>query len=698
MPEGSAQQGTPNDGESEGTPQAGPEGGTIIVTGKRQVSNSVDGKVYDQRNNPVAQSGSAADILNTVPSINVSPDGDVTLRGSSDVQILVDGKPSAMTSGESRALTLQSMSGSEIAGVEVITNPSAKYGANGSSIINIILKKDRKPGVRATLNANIGNGGRKNGAADGNYNGGPLSLHMSASARDDLRPREQDTVTLRTDPLSGYLGRREQRLAVDAHRHSSSIVLGADYALSPSQSLGVELFRRHNSSTNTIDELNREYDAADSLLRAFIRRSTGPRTQTDAGATATYSRTASDGAQLRLVLATSSSRNHRDKSYRDAFAFPAQQDQVVRVLTNSNHLLDQFTADQVLPVGRFGQLSFGADLRRIRDNISNVTSTIDPANGAETTDPQLTNLFAATQRLGAGYVTYQDKIGKLTALLGARFEAARFSFSSPNALPVPTRSITNLNPTLHLSLDLGDDRRLTANLSQSTQRPDVGDLNPFITYIDSQNLVSGNPLLRPQRVTAAEIGYEAPFRSASFTVTGYYRQTRHTVTDFSYFVADNILLTTKRNAGSGRSIGVAATLSGPLTRILKYDLSGNVFHAELNAQDLLGPLFNQGVSYSAKAAFTLVPTRRDDIRVDANFVGETLTAQGSQSGTSIFSISWDHKLKRALRLNLRITDITNGSTTIARTRTATVARTDRVYLPGQTVFVGLQYRLGPAER
>ena len=579
----------------------------------------------------------------------------------------------------------------------MITNPSAKYGANGSSVINIILKKDRKPGARATLNAAIGNGGRKNVAADGDYNRGALLIHMSASARDDLRPRQQDTVTLRTDPQSGYLDRREQQLSVEARRDSSSIVFGAGYAFAPTQSLGVELFQRHNSSTNMVDKFNREYDADDILLSNFVRRSAGPRTQTDTGATGTYSRSASDGSQLRLVLATSETRNHRDKSYRDLFVFPAQQDQIVRVLTDSHHMLDQFTADEVLPVGRFGQLSFGADLRRIRDDISNVTGSIDPANGIETANPQLTNRFAATERLGAGYVTYQGKTGRLSALVGARFEAADFSFRSPIALPVSTRSFTNLNPTLHLSLDLRHDRRLTANVSQSTQRPDVGDLNPFITYVDSQNMVSGNPLLRPQRVTAAKIGYETPFHSASFTMTGYYRQTSNIVTDFSYFVADNILLTTKRNAGSGRSIGAAASLSGPLTRTLKYDVSGNVFHVELHAQDLLGPLFNQAICYSAKAAFTFVLTPRDDIRVDANFVGETLTAQGSQTGTSIFNIAWDHKLKRALRLNLRVSDIANRSTTIARTRTATVARIDRVYLPGHAIFLGLQYRFGPAE-
>ena len=107
-PEGTTQA-APNDGKSGSTPQT--ESGTIVVTGKRQGADLIDGKVYDQRNNPIAQSGSAADVLNTVPSVNVSPHGDVTLRGNSDVQILIDGKPSALTLGESRALTLQSCQG-----------------------------------------------------------------------------------------------------------------------------------------------------------------------------------------------------------------------------------------------------------------------------------------------------------------------------------------------------------------------------------------------------------------------------------------------------------------------------------------------------------------------------------------------------------------------------------------------------------
>lgn len=140
----------------------------VIVQGKApKVVKKIDRTVYNQDGNPAATSGSAADVLKTVPSVSVTPDGNVSLRGSSNVQVYVNGKPSAMMQGDSRAVTLQSMNGADIASVEVITNPSAAYNANGGGIINIVLKKNRKAGSHAALRANISRDAINNLAASG---------------------------------------------------------------------------------------------------------------------------------------------------------------------------------------------------------------------------------------------------------------------------------------------------------------------------------------------------------------------------------------------------------------------------------------------------------------------------------------------------------------------------------------------------
>jgi len=146
---------------------------TVEVAGERP-TNRIDRQVYDVKSDISSTNGTAADALNNVPSVNVDPDGTVTLRGSTNVQILVDGKPSAMLQGENRGATLNAMQADDIESVEVINNPGAQFGneAGGGPILNLVMRRNRKPGGYANLNANAGVNGRYNSAFSGSYNEG----------------------------------------------------------------------------------------------------------------------------------------------------------------------------------------------------------------------------------------------------------------------------------------------------------------------------------------------------------------------------------------------------------------------------------------------------------------------------------------------------------------------------------------------
>lgn len=168
--------------------KAKPPDEAILVQGRRPaVTRDGEGSTYDLRGNAQGQAGTAADVLNTVPSVNVSPDGSVTIRGNDNVQVYVNGRPSAAMLGENRASTLQAMSGGSIASVEVITNPSARFDANGGAILNIVLKKGQGKGLQASVAANAGDRGRKSLSADTAYAAGKISATLNASLRDNVR-------------------------------------------------------------------------------------------------------------------------------------------------------------------------------------------------------------------------------------------------------------------------------------------------------------------------------------------------------------------------------------------------------------------------------------------------------------------------------------------------------------------------------
>ena len=162
---------------------------TVTVVGQKPpVQNRIDRQVYDNTQNIDSTSGTASDALNKVPSVNVDADGNVSLRGNSNVTVLMDGKPSTMLQGDNRAATLQSMSSNDIDSIEVMTNPGAQFSAEGTGgIINLVMKKNRKPGTTGAVIANVGSQDRYNGALSIARNSGKLTLSGGLNVRHDNR-------------------------------------------------------------------------------------------------------------------------------------------------------------------------------------------------------------------------------------------------------------------------------------------------------------------------------------------------------------------------------------------------------------------------------------------------------------------------------------------------------------------------------
>ena len=164
-------------------PQEEPAIATVTVNSKKPpVSRKVDKTVHDVSDLARAASGTAQDVLQSTPNVSVSADGQIAVNGNKNVTVLVNGKPTAMMAGEERAVALQTMSGADIASVEVITNPSAAYAANGGAILNIVLKRNRKPGKHAQVRASVADQSLWNAGISGDVNTNALSVNMRAPA------------------------------------------------------------------------------------------------------------------------------------------------------------------------------------------------------------------------------------------------------------------------------------------------------------------------------------------------------------------------------------------------------------------------------------------------------------------------------------------------------------------------------------
>ncbi len=648
---------------------------TVTIKGKKpKVVRKIDRTVYDKSDDPAAQSGSAADVLKTVPAVTVSPTGDVALRGDQTVQVYVDGKPSAMMAGDSRAVTLQAMAGSDIASIEVITNPSAKFGGDGGGIINIVLKKNRKPGLNGMLIANSSDHGRSNFNLSGDYSHGKLSLHGRIGMRHDGVNRSNGSDLVWHDPISGAQGRNTQSSRNFARRRSWSTSAGLDYDFDDKDTLSLSGSYAERHSANPLDEIHHDYDGSGMLSDAYIRRSNGPRRQTDTTLSAIFDHHAADSRELKLQVQHSQTIADADKSYRNLFSYPVEPDSRDRVLSRSAKRLDELSLDYVQPLGDTVQVSAGIDLRGEQNRFYNYRSTLD----ATTADR-----FTVDQAAAAVYVTWQFAAGKWTWLGGLRTETLRTQSTGP------TGSYGNLNPSLHLSYALDSDHQLKASFSRSLQRPDPRDLNTFQVYVDAQNVTAGNPMLKPQRVQAVEAEYDAP----GFSVTLYDRSSDHTVTDDSRLLPGNILLTTKRNSGKGRSIGIDASGNAKSGENLEFSYDLNIYHADLQSADLHGLSHASGLSWSAQ--FGVDYSRgADTFSLDSEAQGPSLTSQGRRSGTSAINMTWKRRITSRLSLNITANDVFAGSYQTFTTDNATVHLGGYSDFRNRQIFIGLSWKLG----
>ncbi|WP_217907097.1 TonB-dependent receptor [Massilia sp. BJB1822] len=657
---------------------------TVVVSAtKEPVVKKLDKTVYDVSNMARAVNGTGQDVLQSTPEVSVTADGQISVKGNAQVTVLVNGKPTAMLSGagEERAVALQTMSGADIASVEVITNPSAAYNANGGAILNIVLKRNRKPGAHAQLQGSAADQGLWNVAASGDMTRDNLSVQGKLAYRRDGTRKIRESAVDWNNPLTGQTGETRQASEVFIHRIVRSAALGIDYALSDTDSLGLSARYNDRRSRPLFDVLNENRAGAEETL--YHRISYGPNEQSDDSASLSYSHQDKTTA-LKAMLQHSGTRGLIDKSYRDVFIAPARATGYSRGATRTVRRLNQATVDWSQS-SALGQWGMGLDIQDKLDDLSNYQAAVDPLTGAETPDPETSNGYAVKTTLSAVYLTDKIRLGKWEALLGGRAERIALRVS-PAQGRMQTAHWQAFNPSLHLQYAFSDSTDITFSYRRSLQMPDPRDLNPFTTYIDAQNLSRGNPGLKPQLLNSWEVGSNAEAGQLSGSLSAFYRASRDTVTDARSF-ADNVLVTSKQNGGQARSAGVSASLDWTPDARLRLGVDGGAYRVVLFSPDLSSLVRQSGVSsyLNFRAAYKV---GSDDVSLDAHSQSAGITPLGRYGATSSVNLSWKRQLSKTLSLTVNANDIFDGSRRSYRTDASTFRQVGFDHFVARRIYVG----------
>lgn len=672
------------------------EAPTITVTGQRpQTKRTPDSVTYDTRDNAQGQAGSAADVLGTVPSVNVSGDGSVTVRGSGNVQVYVNGKPAASMQGDQSATTLQSMPGSSIAGVEVITTPSAKYDSNGGAIVNLILKKGADPGPHAIVTANAGDRGRKNLVVAGSYGAGSLAANLNVSLRDDVRlTRTFGDRRLRA-PDGAFIG-RNVRVARYAPTHARAFHVDGslEYKLSPSADLGADFSVERSSPKNRIDEHRIDYDASDIVTAEYDRVRTGVYYNRAYDASVYYQKRGSNTRDsLKIVAQSGRSAVEYDRPFVITYTVPAAPPTGERIYNRYVTRQQRLAIDYEKPLGKRVRLSLGAELKRTDIRQDNGRASIDPATAGDLSNPPILYRFDARQTSAAAYATLQARLGRWTLQAGERGQIVTVEPHLSPSTALLRRRITGVNHSLSATREAGAGQ-VSAKLNRTLQLFDPRDLNPLVTYVDPVNRSVGDPTLLPQKVLSAEAGYSLSKGARDASASFYYKRVDDILVDYNVFIADNLQVSAKQNSGSATSYGVEASLSDALTKTLKYSVTGNVFHSILPVLDGDGSRQTERrFSYIVQASLDWKPDGKDQIRLDGRIQGPTLVPQGVRSGTASLNLVWRHTLSPRLTLSLTAQNIVQRTYVTTRIDAPTAFDVSRSLNGRQAIFAGLRYKL-----
>ena len=601
------------------------------------IRNGPDKKVFAVNQSLVSLGGSAAELLQNVPTLQVDASGNVSLRGASDLIVLVDGKRSVIGGG-TVAQVLQSIPASSIDRVEIITNPSAKYDAQGQAIINIVLKKNNAAGFNGSVAITGGTRDNYNAATAISYQNSSINWYgnYSYQRRNTYSNGFQD-MTYLLSPGPVYYSNETFPSITITDLHSART--GLDYTLSARDGLSVAGAYNASSTVRnewlTVDNLTAAHSPAQLSTRHNGTTGNGNSYELSVDYTHKFSKPLrelafdfdySHGVSNNWQLYNTHIYNI-DGITTDSTAL--LKDSKVRRTRNYNVQLDYTT-----PAGKAGHLETGYRSQISLADNAQWDYELDKASGDYRPDYSLINFFKSTSEVHAAYITFRQQIKTFTFQLGVRGELARFnahlqSFDSSAQLTVQpiTVNTQGLYPSLLLTERLNGGGQIQLSYSRRVLRPTPSELNPFFDVSDPVNYDAGNPRLLPESIHSAELTYTHTWPTTSLTFGAYFTQVNEAIKHIQTTPVNDVTMTIAQNMK--RAINTGLELIGNFHPVKVWDLTANVnFFGRINDGDsAFGISATRGVSWNANVTNNVTLTHNLTLQVRADYKAADVIVQ-----------------------------------------------------------------------
>ena len=483
----------------------------VKVSAQRpQMKFEIDKKVFNVDQNISSTGGSASDVLTNIPSVEVDNEGEVSLRGSTDVTVWINGRASGL-SADNRGQILEQLPAESIERIEVITNPSAKYSPEGTSgIINIVLKEDRRAGYYGSFQGGADTRGGWNLSGNANYSNTKTEMYAGLGYRE--RKRDGGGYSYRTNtneygkPLS-YLNQHSDNTGDGGQ---AFLRAGLTWHLSTADHFniaGFGMFGTRNE-TKTIDYLSNVPGSFLSSQRISDAENPMKGGNIEIGYKHDFNKT----SNIDIVGSWNAwNMNQKTTYYQHSVFADNQETRTYQWQKNKmqNHSWE-LQADYVNTFSEFSKLEAG-----YKGNFSREDSPVETSSGQTAEDAlpdeQLYNRFYYDQNIHAMYATYSGRFGNFGYQAGLRGEYSHtdtrsLGYGQEKSEVKPYKDdYFSLFPSIFLTYTLPADNEVQVNYTRRINRPWGGQLNPFLNITDSTNISFGNPYLKPQYSNAMEL-------------------------------------------------------------------------------------------------------------------------------------------------------------------------------------------------
>ena len=663
----------------------------VVRAEKSQTEFKLDKRVFNVGLDLSSTGASSLEVLNSIPSVNVNIEGEISLRGSQGVQILINGKPSVLASADGNALG--SITADMIEQVEVITNPSAKYDAEGTSgIINIIIKKSEKRGINgsATLNFGVPNSNSFGLSVNKRTEKFNLFSQLGFGIRtfpDERKSINQDLInntTIRSIGESEF----DEKFA--------NILIGTDYHINDRNVItlsGSYAYEFEDQYSNTdFTETDASNATTNSWIRDEVTEADNPKLRYELQYKKNFKR--HEDQNLLFSALGSSFRKDQFSDFENTVIMGDDDD--FQQKTRTDYKLEDYTfkLDYTHPFLEKYTIETGSQY--VINSVSNDFAVSNLENGIWVNNPDLTNVFDFDQKVLGIYTTaaYEGDIWGLK--LGLRFEHTDLSTLLETTNESNGNNYSNLFPSIHSSYKISDNFSIQAGYSKRIKRPGLRELNPFSNIRNNFNISTGNPDLQPEYTDSYEITSIHKIGKASLNFSLYNRYTTDVVDRVSTF-ENNVSTSRPENVGTNSTTGFEANGKYAPTDWFSFNGDFNINYFTRKGVFEATNFDFKGNQWSSSLTTKFKLPSQFDVEISGNYNSKFKTLQSNISENYFADFGLRKKiLKGKVILNLSIRDV------FATRINETITSQSDFYLfnsrqRGRFVTFGISYGFGKGE-